>query len=178
MKKYFIFHLLCVALFSGKVLSQDTKGAIWGPITNGLQMSISFKGNKQEVLLGQPILLKAMVRNVSGNKTYFIHECYQKVLDGSYAFIISSPSGMDISPKIKEMTGGSGGFYSIAPGQAHEVELNLSPVCKFEAVGKYKITTVKSIKDYSSYFSPGSSKQVNSQFKIVSNTLYINVIQY
>jgi hypothetical protein len=169
MKTYFIIYLIFAALGAGKVLSQEANVDLWGPTTNDLRMFISLEKGTNEVPLGQPVILKARIQNLSSKRTVYIGEYNQTIMDRSYAFSITSPSGSDISPKINgSQYGGSGGLYAIAPGQIHEAELNLSLVCKFETTGTYKIVTTKQIQGESSS---------TPQFKIISNPLYIKVVQ-
>jgi hypothetical protein len=177
MKTHFIFYLIFAALGASPVLSQETNVDLWGPTMNDFQMSISLENGKSDVPLGQPVILKARIQNLSNNRTVYIHEFNQKIMDGSYAFSITSPSGSNISPKINGWIMGSGGTYAIGPGQIHEAELNLSLVCKFETVGKYKVVATKEIKDLSAFLASSQNKHSIPPFKVISNPLYIKVVQ-
>jgi len=162
-----------MALGVGNIFSQETNIDLWGSTTNDFQMSISVKNGKSDVLLGSPIILMARLQNLSSTKTIQIHEFNQKLIDGSYSFSVISPSGSDISPKINVNgpLGGSGGTYAIGPGQIHEAALDLSLVCKFEAVGTYKVIVTKQVEDLS------DSKPSMPPFILISNPLYIKVVQ-
>ena len=166
MKTCITYFLIFSALSAIPVFSQETNAADWGPVSHNLQMAISLKGGNSDVQLGQKIVLTAKYKNLS-NKTFIMYEYNGAVLDPSYNFKITSPSGQDISPDMKNISpSDSGAVKPIAPGQIYEVNLDLSSVCKFETTGTYKIVTTKQIQDES-----------GAQFKIISNPLYIKVVQ-
>lgn len=146
--------------------AQETNAADWGPVSHNLQMSISLKDGKNDVRLAQKIILTAKYKNLS-NKTFIMYEYNGAVLDPNYDFKITSPSGQDISPDMKNISpSDSGAVKPIAPGQIYEVNLDLSSVCKFEAAGIYKIVATKQVNDESGV-----------QFKIISNPLNMKNVQ-
>ena len=166
MNTYITHFLIFSALSTIPVFSQETNAADWGPISHNLQMEISLKGDNSDVQLGQKIILTAKYKNLS-NKTFIMYEYNGAVLDPSYDFKITSPSGHDTSPDMKKISpSDSGAVKPIAPGQIYEVNLDLSAVCKFETTGTYKIVITKQIQDESA-----------AQFKVISNPLNVKVIR-
>jgi hypothetical protein len=166
MKTYITYFLIFSALSATPAFSQESNAVDWGSVSHNLQMSISIKGGNSDVQLGQKIVLTAKYKNLS-NKTFTMYEYNGAILDPSYDFKVTSPSGHDISPDMKNISpSDSGAVKPIAPGQIYEVNLDLSLVCKFETTGTYKIVATKQVQEES-----------GTQFKLVSNPLYINVVQ-
>jgi hypothetical protein len=164
MKLLFIFLLACASSPLCAAYASQTDDA-WGPTTNGLRMSISLNG--KEIKTNAPCNLLVRYRNVSTNELFLIYEVGGTVDDHTYSFVVTSPSGADISPDLsKVQSGDSGQAHIIGPGKTLILRFNLSSFCTFDTVGTYHVIARK-----------GEiwSRQKHDSFTVVSNPLAINV---
>src|SRR4051812_31338728 len=126
MKTYITCFLFFITVIAIPAFAEGTNSSDWGKVSHDLQMAISVKGGHSEVRKGQKVVLTAKYKNVS-DKTFTMYEYNGAVLDPSYEFKITSPSGQDISPDMKKISpSDSGAVKPIAPSQVYEVDLNLS----------------------------------------------------
>lgn len=159
-----------IVLFFGLALNfaayaQEKSADQWGVITNNLQMSIRLKNGGNEITNGQPCILEIRYRNVSTNETVCALRMKWTEADWTYSFIVTDPSGKDISPDLNKPFGGSATEITISPGQTQGLEYKFSGVCKMDEVGTYKIIAKKFL------FSGGK----NGGFKVCSNPLLVTV---
>ncbi len=145
---------------------QETNITNWGPVSRNFEMSITPKDNQSEFHLRDDVVLTARFKNLRNN-TFVLYEYNGAVFDPSYSFKITSPSGQDLSPDMKDIIpSDSGSVKTIAAGQIYSVNLDLSAVSKFETVGSYKIVATRQICDPSGL-----------QFKVISNQTFVNIIR-
>ena len=173
MKKHIFYCLLTAVLYTNNLFSQNTNLDHGGSVTNGFRLSISLKGGTNTVPLGQPVVLISRLQNISSNTMVQFLEFVEPIKDGSYGVSITSPTGKDLSPKIYNFPEGSFGLCDVGPGQIHEAQLQLSLVCKFETIGRYKIVVTKKIR---ALRCQAGSNQLALPFEVVSNPLYVNVV--
>ena len=209
MKIQTISYSVLAFLAVSQALAGETTTNAWGPVTNNAQIAISVvrpgtyspwgyfsvdgstnspplppAGEKAEIKVGQPFSLLVRLRNLSTNETYLIG-CEGVIPDEDLglAFVVISPSGKDVSPRIP--TNYHGAVLSLNPGfgataRPNETAMfefplsrllegqNVFPLdqpCKLDAIGTYKITVRKRIH-------PTAGKE----FMLTSNTLYVSVV--
>ncbi len=145
---------------------QETNITNWGPVSHKFEMSITPKDNQSEFHLKDDVVLTARFKNLRDN-TFIMYEYNGAVFDPSYSFKITSPSGQDLSPDMKNIIpSDSGSVKTIAAGQVYSVNLDLSAICKFKTVGIYKIEATKQIPDPTGF-----------SFKVISNQTFVNIIR-
>jgi hypothetical protein len=131
-------------------------------MTNGLQMSISLSG--REIKTNQPCVLLIRYRNVSTNEVFQI---FETAYDPTYAFTVTSPSEINISPDMTMLQeSDSGQVHWLNPGQTVAIEFNLSAFCRFDEPGIYKLVAKRE--------RIWSTKE-HQDFTVVSNPLKITV---
>jgi hypothetical protein len=153
-----------VLLFkSFSAIAQDTNSSDWGPVTNGVQMSITVSNNV--IQTNTAFQLRVRVRNLSKTNlaAYWGLAPSTDVFSGVHCEI-TSPSGKDVSPN-RVSYGGSGMFLSFPPHQTSEFNFKLSDVCRFDEVGTYSIVASK-----------GIWLEKNKGWVVVSNPLLITVV--
>jgi hypothetical protein len=198
-----------VFLAVSQALAGETATNAWGPLTNEVQLGISAVaprtyspwgyfsvdgstnspplppvGEKAEIKVGQPFSLLVRLRNLSTNETYSIY-CEGVIPDEDLGlgFVVISPSGKDVSPRIPTnyhvavLSLNSGFGATARPNETALFEFPLSRLleghnvfpldqpCKLEAVGTYKITVRKRI-----------HPKAGKEFVLTSNTLYVSVV--
>lgn len=166
MKLYSCIFVILIIQFATQVFADNTETNSWGPVNDDIQMSIRLKSDVSEIKTNQPVELLIGFKNVSTNETLRISTLNAIETDPGYSWIVTSPSGKDISPVPDNMpVTGSGARIPLPPGQIIEFNFNLSLLCEFNEIGTYKIVAKKSI------YSPSKHKL----FKAVSNPLNIVV---
>jgi hypothetical protein len=158
MKKHLFFILAFTIMTSWQALAEE-----WGTVTNNLQMSISLTSGENEIITNQPVVLLVRYKNISTNETITIYNDAAISRDATYSFVVTSPSGKDLSPNLPKSINGSGGIYPLSPNQTQEFKVNLSQLCKFDELGIYRIIANKTI---------WSSKE-RKWFTVTSNQLSI-----
>jgi hypothetical protein len=166
MKKYLYSFAMFTVLTVCQAFADHLKTNEWGAVTNNFQMSINFKGEKNEIKTNQPLCLLIYYKNVSTNQTFRVYRANAIECDPGYSFVVISPSGKDISSNTEKIAPSeSGGFVSMVPSQIIECEFNLSRLYKFDEIGTYNIIVKKAI------WSPKSQKV----FTVISNPLNVVV---
>jgi hypothetical protein len=151
-----------------QVFAENLKSNDLGATANNFQMTISLEGGEHQIKAGQPYSLVIRYNNISTNETFAIYEVNGTVADPNYSFVVTSPSGKDVSPDMTKIHRPFSGVFRYAPpGQIIEIKFNLSNYCKLDEVGTYKIVA--------------KMEKVllvaeNKTFKTVSNSLNIKVV--
>jgi hypothetical protein len=158
---YFLLNLVVCRAYAGAAGTND-----WGLATNDLQMSISLEGGSPALKTGQSVSLLFRYKNVSTNQLFGVYKTLGTVDDSSYSFIVSAPSGKNVSPKRMTEESASGSFIAMDPGQIIEIHFDGARLFKFDEVGTYKITAKKVM----------WSEAKKQQFELVSNTLEVKVL--
>jgi hypothetical protein len=111
----------------------------WGPVTNGIQISIGLRDNAAvQVGRTNSIILSVRTRNVSTNVVYFTLS--NKISDSpDFSLGVISPSGKQIQPRPKPLSG-SGAIVVVHPNETNLFEVNLRDFCNYDEVGTYEIT--------------------------------------
>jgi hypothetical protein len=168
MKKYFIYCSMLITLFGWQVFAENPKADDWGAISNNLQMSIRLDGKENQIKAGQSFNLLIRYKNISTNETFIFYEVNGTINDRTYSFIVTSPSGKDVSPDMTKIQPSfSGVFRGISSGQIVEIKFNLSKFCSLDEIGAYKITVKKE-----KILQPAQNKE----FAIISNPLSVVVV--
>ena len=142
----------------------DTKTNDWGAMTNSIQMSIALRPEKTDFRLSNVVVLVIRLRNLSDHETFLVSRWNAIENDPSYSFVVTSPSGKDVSPGPKIIPG-SAGATPLEPNKTLEFEFNLSRLCKFDEVGEYRITAKKLVR----------SPAREMSFAVISNLLNISI---
>jgi hypothetical protein len=155
--------LTAVALWQS--FAADPKANDWGLATNNLQMSITVE-DVPSIKPGQPLNLLVHFKNVSTNEVFDIYEVNGTVFDSSYSFVVTSPSGKDISPdlaKFQEASSGRG--HKLDPGRILDLKFGLAKLLTLDDVGTYTIVAKKKV----------WSGTNGTWFEVVSNILKVTV---
>jgi hypothetical protein len=180
-------------------LSGEPATDAWGPVTNNVQMEISVVAPgslsrshyfvvpggtnrvggwvtepivpETDLKAGEPFSVLVRVRNLSTNKTFaFRYDGIVPDAKDGLACIVISPSGKDISPRMRsEPSEFGGGSYrrplTAQPNQTAQFEFPLSELCKLEEIGTYTITARKTIRD-----------KAGKEFDVTSNSLSVRAV--
>jgi hypothetical protein len=168
--KYLRDYLVCFPILVLFVVSKSVAAEVntndWGPATNNLQMSIRLDGAEKQIKAGQPFTLSIRYQNISTNEKFIVYKFNGAENDQSYSFLVTSPSGKNVSPDMKKIgESGSGQVLGVNPGQILEIKFNASKLFKLDEVGTYKIIAKKVI----------MSEARQDEFEVVSNPLDVVV---
>ena len=165
MKQYVFFIVTITLLSIQQTIADASKIDEWGIVTNNIQMSIMLKDKAHEIHTNQAVIMVIRFKNTSTNESFIMYWMQSIKGDPSISFTITTPSGKDISPKIDSNPTGSAYFRRITPNEIVDMEIDMSRRCKFDEVGKYKITARR----------PLESVSDRKPFVVVSNPLYVLV---
>jgi hypothetical protein len=183
----------------------------WGLVTNDVQMAISVvapgslsrshyfvvpggtnQGGwvsepivpKTDLKPGEPFSLLARIRNLSTNKTFsFRHDHIVPGVSLDLDCVVISPSGMDMSPRMRSESRefGAGSYLrplTAEPNQTAQFEFPLSELCKLEKIGTYRITATKiaHAEKVLSWNAHVYTIKAEKEFVLTSNTLCVRVV--
>ncbi len=138
----------------------------WGAISYNTQISIGLNSTNKEFTTNQAVEVLVRVRNHSTNEEYPIDIQRSFMFNEDFSFIITSPSGKDISPVFHMSSRFSGGVVWVHPNQVDGFGFQLDEICKTDEVGTYKI--ILKMKR--------GTPDRKKVFEIVSNPLFITVV--
>lgn len=163
MKKHVLRLLILAILLQWPLFAADADTNEWDSILTHLKVSIRLKGDSNEVKTNEPVHLMIHIENLSSNQTFFWVYGGVPTISRHFYFIITAPSGKDVSPAYSRIPGsGSANTLRIKPGESDEYETDLEFDCKFDEVGTYKIVLVFG----------GTTKEINAK----SNVLSLSVV--
>ena len=163
---------LLLALFTvGQLLAAEPGSVEWGSVTNGLQMSISLERAGRQVQVHEPVSLVVRLKNLSTNETWSFYRAHAAETSPCFSFVITSPTGKDISPKAQPFHG-SGHFVDLGPGQSCQARLDLGYLCRFEEIGTYQITVKCSVGNFLN-----TKRTSVKSAQVISNSLNVSVLE-
>jgi len=167
MKTYLYYLSIFTTLFACPVFADDINTNDWGALVNNVQMSIGLADDKQEITNNQPVILLIRFRDVSTNESFHIYSMNTIQGDPQFSYVVISPSGKNISPKMDSSPTGSGQFIRITPNKVVKRRFDLSRVCKFNEIGIYKIVAKRWV----------NSTVDQKAYLLVSNPLNVPIVQ-
>jgi hypothetical protein len=127
------------------------------------------KAGIDEIKTNQPVSLFICLTNTSTNETVYV-DSTPPAYNENFTSEVISPGGKDISPRKQppqQIGFSSGASIPILPQTKFQFGgYNISDFCKFDEIGKYKITISLKI----------NSQVVHGSFPVVSSPLYLIVV--
>ena len=164
MKKQICY--LAMLLMPHLILINSAYSQNWGPTNDSVQMSIGVKNSENPIKTNQPVLLSISFRNLSSDEAFRIYRANGIEYDPGYTWSVISPSGRDISPRMKTIPSSESGVHlPLLPNGTNEFAFNMSYLCKFAERGTYKITGRKWI----------YSLRLKKPIEVVSNPLFVRI---
>lgn len=111
----------------------------WGSVAYNTQLSIIPKSEGNKFNTNQPIELLVRIRNFSTNDEYGMIVQTPITSTEGLSFVITTPSGGDISPVFHRITRVTGLSMDIRPSQEDGFCFELRDVCKIDELGTYQI---------------------------------------
>ena len=142
----------------------------WGPITNGMRMSIRYEGRPRDIKTNEPLVLVIRFENVTDDKAYSSYQAVGISTNplNSVLYTVTTPSGKSLAPKRGEWSAdGSGKFIMVRPKQSEEILCTPSPIFHFNEIGVYTIVAEKA-------FVPVGGR--TNSFLVRSNPLSVSVV--
>lgn len=166
MKKNFCCLLLCIVASVWTAYAEDVGTNVWGPANCNEQLAIALPDIGSGIKTNQPFNLLIRFKNLSTNDQIRLNIPTETEVDAEFWFEVITPSGKDISPKLKQFPHGSGSLIIIGPNKVYERTFNLSALCELRETGIYKITAKRAV------FTSASAQPC----VIVSNPLSLSVL--
>jgi hypothetical protein len=165
MKKRFFCTLFLAAFFGPYVWAENVETNVWGNVINNIQIGIGTKDNNTQIKTNQSFNLGIRIKNLSTNESFYFYLPAAAIEGDPISFVVTSPSGKDVSPIPPRVELGSGANVNVPPNQIYTYVFNLSYLCKFDEIGTYKVTAKMNV----------SATQHKSDWAI-SNPLYVTVV--
>ncbi|HEY1661505.1 MAG TPA: hypothetical protein VGI03_03735 [Verrucomicrobiae bacterium] len=164
--KQFSFCILFLAAITGPhVLADDTETNVWGSVVNNVQISIEMQAGETQIKTNQSFNLTICIKNISSNEPFYFYQPLAIINDDPISFVVTSPSGKDVTPPPPKFEHGSGANITVPPDQICKYEFDLGSLCKFDEPGTYKIVAKMSVG------APAPKKSW-----AISNPLYLTVV--
>ena len=120
-------------------IQKEIPSSEWGAPNYNTQVAIVLKNNEKEFKTNQVVELLVGIKNLSTNDEYGVMVQNPFLLSESFDFVVTSPSGKDISPIFHESFRVSGGVIWVHPGKIDGFGFNLSEICRTDEIGTYTI---------------------------------------
>ena len=147
-------------------MDKQTPTNEWGSIAYRTQISIGLKSSENVFKTNQIVKVLVRIRNLSTNEACNIYVQRAFANNEDFSFIVSSPSGKDMSPVFHKTDVGSGGIVFIPPNQINGFQFDLNEICKTDKIGTYKIIMKMQ------RWSPTEKKS----FEVISKPLYVTIV--
>ena len=138
----------------------------WGAIAYHAQISIALKRSGRTFKTNQIVELLVRLRNLSTNEDYGVYVASPLSGTEGFSFMITSPSGRDVSPTFRPSYRGSGGMVGVHPNQTDGFGFELGEICQTDEVGTYSILLKMK------RWTPDRRKS----FELVSNPLKVEIV--
>lgn len=142
MKKYILYLSLFIIVSLRWSDAGEVKTNHWGPATNQIQISISFKGEQKQIKTNEPFNIVYRVKNNSTNEAFHFFHATTPDQNIAFSFNIFAPSGkeslLNVSPTNLRIQ--QAGWFDIPHGQTREFDYKISDILKFDEIGAYQIT--------------------------------------
>jgi hypothetical protein len=147
MKNYLLFILLVMPIAFEALGAQydltDKQKIVpnnqWGPLTYNTQISIGLDDKTSVFKTNQVINLLVRVKNLSTNQQFGFIIGTPISYTVAATFIVTSPSGKDISPVMYNSNRIHGLPIWVHPGQIDGFSFQLGEICQYHEIGTYKI---------------------------------------
>ena len=152
-------HLYLVLVVAAAAACQSRAGSSptveWGPVTNGVQLSIALRQREEQKESGKPGDLVVCTRNVSEHTVHVVR--YGDPLE-EFSFRIRFPSGRNVSLEQRPYPPGSARFtIEVKPNDAFShPAIGLQSVCDLSEAGRYSIVLKEKV------LAPGGPTEVTS----------------
>lgn len=168
-------HIFLISLtISFCSIFRDVFAQEWGPLTNGVQVSISLATN-QPIKVNQPIVILFKIRNILTNETVGFFSGGSP--ETSFSYKIATPSEKKPPRNMDVILTGSLGAYRVLPKEVQKYSVNLSLLYDFNEVGTYRIVGKAEAESQTSMLSHEETTfDENKSFKVISNPINITIV--
>lgn len=159
------------------LFAADLESQVWGPVTNGFQMSISLASSNNAFKANERMPIIIQIRNLTTNVTGWDPIPFPIEAGHLFSFVVTSPSGKELVKRPNFYESERGDIRGIPSKGSERHQFNLNYTYLFDEIGTYTVVAMRKLWLWPYPYPYDSHKGPKADlFTVVSNPLSVTVV--